>query len=101
MRRSLKAYSLSRLAEADLESIYDFTLANWSKKQADKYYTGLVASFKGLAEGRKIGRVSELGEGVMKILVGSHVVFYLEHDNSIEIIRILHQSMDVARRIQP
>jgi toxin ParE1/3/4 len=101
MARKSKPYQLSRLAEADLESIYNYTLETWSKRQAEKYYKDLVDGFKSLAAGRKIGRPSEIGEGILKITVGSHVIFYVETENSIDVIRILHQAMDVARRIKP
>jgi plasmid stabilization system protein ParE len=37
----------------------------------------------------------------MKIFVGSHIVFYLEGENSIDIVRILHQAMDVGSRLKP
>ncbi len=101
MAKRLKAYRLSRRAEADLASIYDFTLERWSKKQADKYYGELVNGIKDLASGKRKGRDAALGAGVLKLPVGSHVVFYQVDESRIDVIRILHQAMDVSRHLTP
>ncbi len=60
-----------------------------------------MLNFKNLSAGRNLGRAAELGDGIMKIFVGSHIVFYLEGENSIDIVRILHQAMDVGSRLKP
>ena len=100
MAGRLRGYRLSRRAEADLESIYDYTRENWSKKQADKYYGELIAGFEDLLSGRRIGRDAELGHGVLKLPVGSHMVFYQAVEGKIDIIRILHRAMDVSRHLR-
>jgi len=101
MAKRLKPYRLSRRAAADLESIYEFTRERWSEKQADKYYGELVSGFDDLASGKRMGRYAELGEGVLKLPLGSHVVFYKVGESSIDIIRVLHQAMDVSRHLKP
>jgi toxin ParE1/3/4 len=101
MARPPSAYRLSRLAYVDLESIYDYTRQTWSARQADKYYAQLVAEFSALADGSKRGRDAELGQGVMRALVGSHVIFYQVSDSRIDIIRILHEAMDAPRHFKP
>lgn len=35
----------------------------------------------------------------MKQSVGSHMIYYRDHANRIEIIRILHQKQDVSRNL--
>ncbi|WP_454819373.1 type II toxin-antitoxin system RelE/ParE family toxin [Labrys neptuniae] len=36
-------------------------------------------------------------EGYLKYNVGSHIVFYRRMEQTIDIIRILHQRMDIGR----
>lgn len=89
----VKTYRLSPLAEADLEEIWLYTLQYWSIEQADSYHRDLVATFEGLANGTKRGRQSVLPD-YQKCLCGSHVMYFLDYANRVDIIRILHQRQD-------
>ncbi|MGO4335377.1 type II toxin-antitoxin system RelE/ParE family toxin [Labrys sp. KB_33_2] len=55
-----------------------------------------MAAFEGLAAGAKTGRPVEIREGYLKYNVGSHIVFYRRMEQIIDIIRILHQRMDIG-----
>jgi toxin ParE1/3/4 len=90
------AYRLSPLAEADLEDIWLYTVETWSIEQAERYHAQMVAAFEGPANGRKKGRSTDIREGYFKYAIGSHFVFYRHADAGIDIIRILHQRMDVT-----
>ncbi len=94
-------YRLSPLAVADLEDIYVYTLQTWSVEQAITYHGSLVATFEGLADRTRIGRTVDIYADYLKYLTGSHVVYYRLSDGAVEIIRILHQSMDVGRHLKP
>lgn len=89
----VKTYRLSPLAEADLEEIWLYTLRNWSIVQADNYHHDLVATFEALANGMKSGLPSVLPD-YQKCLCGSHVVYFLDYTDRVDIIRILHQRQD-------
>ncbi|WP_113913662.1 type II toxin-antitoxin system RelE/ParE family toxin [Roseovarius dicentrarchi] len=52
-----------------------------------------------LAQNTKRGRAVDVREGYLKQAVGKHLVFYRPTDAGIEVIRILHQSMDVGRHL--
>lgn len=93
-----KSYRLAPLAEADLEEIWLYTLKHWSMEQADAYHRALVAAFEGLAAGMKQGRPSVLPD-VQKYLCGSHVVYFLNHTDRLDVIRILHQRQDAQRHL--
>ena len=93
-----KPYRLSPLAEADLEEIWLYTFRHWSMEQADSYHRNLVAAFEGLAAGAKQGRPSVL-PGFQKYLCGSHVVYFLDHADHLDVIRILHQRQDAERHL--
>jgi toxin ParE1/3/4 len=93
-------YRLSPLAEADLEDIWLHSVNIWSVEQADSYLRGLFDAFAGLASGSKIGRAVDLREGYLKYLTGSHIVYYRLGVGSLDVIRVLHQRMDVSRHLR-
>jgi len=94
-----KLYRLSPLAEADLEDIWIYTARHWSKAQADNY-NSLVAAFEGLAAGTKQGRQANVLPDFQKYLCGSHVIYFLNGADHLDVIRILHQRQDPERHLQ-
>lgn len=94
-----RAVRLTPLAEADLEDIWIYTLERWSLEQAEHYVSELSAAFERLARREWVGRPSRAGEGYWRYLVGSHVVFYRETAETLDVIRVLHQRMDVDRHL--
>lgn len=94
-----KTYRLSHLAEVDLEEIWLYTFKNWSIEQADSYHRSLVAAFEGLAAGIKQGRPAEVLPDFQKYLCGSHVVYFLDYPDYLDVIRVLHQRQDVERHL--
>jgi toxin ParE1/3/4 len=92
-------YRLSPRALADLEDIWSYTAARWSPEQAASYHAMIVAAFEGLAAGRKQGRPVDVRAGYLKYPVGSHLVFYRLSEAGIDVIRLLHQRMDVSRHL--
>ena len=95
----LDAYRVSRLAQADIEGIYDYTVKNWSISQADAYYTEIIAAFEGLVSGTKIGHSSAI-EGYQAVSIGTHSIFYRIDNHTLLIVRVLHQAMDVAQHLE-
>ena len=67
------------------------TLKNWSLKQADIYHNNLVAAFNGLASGAKQGRYIGVLPDFQKYLCGSHVIYFLDYPDHLDVIRVLHQ----------
>ena len=94
-------FDLTNKAVEDLSDIWNYTNENWSENQADKYYHLILESFKELAANPGIGKnYGSIVENLRGFKVGRHIVFYREKEGSkIEIIRILHERMDVKRRI--
>lgn len=94
-------YRISKLAQQDLENIWDYTVDEWSIEQAEKYIGGLLSCFDRLAAGSTIGKpVEYIRQGYKKTLYGKHYIFYrIAADEIIEIIRVLHVSMDVESRL--
>ena len=95
----LRRYRLSPLAQSDLEDIWDYTGETWSVDQAARYHDGLIEAVEDLAAARKTGREAGIRLGYCKFSIGRHVIFYREHADFIDVIRILHQKMDADARL--
>lgn len=95
-----RSYRLTPQAKRDLEDIWAYTSRVWSVKQADQYHTDLIAAIEGLARNERTGRnVDELRPGYLKYNVRQHVLFYRLSANHLDVIRILHQRMDIPTHL--
>ena len=87
-------------AVEDLNDISDYTLETWGPEQEVRYLKALDRALDRLAESPETGRACDwLREGYRKHLVGRHVVFYRLTAGGIEVVRVLHQSMDFERHL--
>ena len=94
-------YKLTNQAVDDLSKIWDYTFEVWSEKQADEYYDGLISSCQEIAGNPDLGKNYQ---GISKQLLGMkanrHIIFYrVINENFVEITRILHERMDLKKRI--
>jgi len=91
-----KFHFLIRATE-DITEIWEYTFDNWSERQADKYYRIIIDTCSELAENPYFGKLySEIAHGLYGYKSGEHVIFYFIIDtNEIEIVRILHGSMNI------
>jgi len=94
----MTSYRLSPLAETDLEQIWLYTLNQWSLVQANRYYDQIMDAIEELASGQKQGRPVDIRHGYLKYAVGRHFIFFQRDDGMTDVIRVLHQSMDVERQ---
>lgn len=92
-------YRLYPCARADLEEIWLYTMEAWSLDQADSYLTDIIQTFEGLAKGTITGRPVDIREGYLKYPVGSHMIYYRQAPSHIDIVRVLHQRMDVNSKL--
>lgn len=98
MKLMPNSFNLSPLAESDLEDIWLYTFKTWSIAQADSYISNVIQACNDLATGDKKGQsIESMREGYFKYAIGSHFIFYRYKASKLEIIRILHQRMDVER----
>ncbi len=91
-----KAYRLSPLAVADLECIWLYSRQTWSADQADRYHRSIIKVLEDVATGRKRGRPVAARPGYLRCAVGAHMIYFRMGDDRVEVIRVLHQRMDVA-----
>ncbi|MFY1047590.1 type II toxin-antitoxin system RelE/ParE family toxin [Chryseobacterium sp. GP-SGM7] len=95
-------YRISKEASNDLEKIWLYTSEVWSREQADYYFDLLMNEIEYLSENPKSGKdYNEIRKGYFRSRVKSHFIFYKINlkNEEIEIIRILHQQMDISSRL--
>jgi toxin ParE1/3/4 len=96
----MSSFRLTRKAREDLKSIARYTQQTWGRKQRNKYLTLLDKRFSALAETRTLGHTcDEIRPGYRKFHEGRHIIYYRAAADGIEIVRILHASMDVERHL--
>ena len=94
-------YEISEKANEDIENIWLFTYENWSQEQADRYYNLIMDEIEFISENFESGISRDyLRKGYRSTKVKSHIIFYKKSSkNIVEIIRVLHQKMDVENRL--
>jgi toxin ParE1/3/4 len=92
---------LRQKAIDDLTDIWDYTALAWSENQADKYHKMIKTACKEIATDFEVGRsYNEINDGLFGYRVGKHIIFYQKVPNDeIEVIRILHERMDLKNRL--
>lgn len=95
-------YRISQEAINDLNKIWVYTLNKWSKVQADRYYDLIIAEIEFIADNYLVGKSAEQTRKNYRVTkVKSHLIFYRKVENDIvEIVRILHQRMDIKKRLK-
>jgi toxin ParE1/3/4 len=93
-------YVLSKKADNDLDGIYVYSVENFGEAQADEYFLGLCACLRTLADNPRVGReASWLNPGLRWHRHERHLIFYMIEGVDIFVVRLLHEAMDVARRL--
>lgn len=92
---------LRQKAIDDLNDIWDYTFEKWSVKQADKYYAIIKIACKGIGENPEVGKEYDgINTNLLGLKCEKHIIFYKQISNDrIAVIRILHERMDLKKRI--
>jgi toxin ParE1/3/4 len=95
-------YRFTNEAVKDLEEIWSYTKQKWSLEQADRYYNLIIDEIEFVSSNPLLGiSITYIKEGYRSTKVKSHLVFYKQHeDDTILIVRILHQRMDCEKRMK-
>ncbi len=84
----------------DLEEIWHYTFITWSLEQADRYHALITKEMEFLAAKPGSGNpLDHLRKGYRSAKVKSHYIFYRVNSGEIEVVRILHESMDIPNRL--
>lgn len=96
-------FFLSKKSTDDLADIWNYTYDIWSKRQADAYFDMLITSCQKIARFPQLfgKNYDYIIEGLRGFKSNKHIIFYrITSDLDIEIIRILHESMDYQRHLK-
>ena len=94
-------YRISAKALEDLENIWLYSYRKWSREQADKYHRLIIEEIEFIVSHYELCQnVDYIRTGYKVAKVKSHLIYFKKsNDDIIEIIRILHQKMDIENRI--
>ncbi len=100
---------LASRAEQDYVEIVQWSAANFGHQQAAVYAETLSLAIGALAEGPEVlgaKRRDEIGNGILTLHVtrqgrkGRHfIVFRIGDASTIDVLRLLHESMDLVRHV--
>ena len=97
--RKLKIVILGEAIQ-DLEEIWFYTFNTWSLEQADRYHSLITKEIEFLATKPKSGKILDhIRIGYRSTKVKSHYIFYRFTSTELEVVRILHESMDIPNRL--
>ncbi len=94
-------YSISEKAINDINTIWIYTAENWSVEQANRYYNLIFDEIEFIAINfETIKDFGHVRKGYRYSKVKSHLIFCKKtKNNEIEVIRVLHEKMDVKIRL--
>lgn len=95
-------FKLTNEAVEDLSKIWYYTFEVWSEKQADKYYESLISNCQEIADDPNLGKNYDgITQSLFGMKTNRHIIFYRTlSETYVEITRILHERMDLRKRIK-
>ena len=92
---------LSPDAAADISAIGRYSRWAWGVEQGRRYSQKLADRLIKLKQRTRPGRPrNDIGPTVRSLKSGRHIIFFHLEDEQVVVARILHESMNVAGRIQ-
>lgn len=85
----------------DLNDIWVYTIDEWSEKQADKYYLAIEFACTQIGKNPELGKEYDgISNNLLGLRIGKHIIFYqVISKDRVEVIRILHERMDLKSRL--
>jgi len=91
---------LSDPARADLDGIWEYTARRWSVDQAEAYLRAINQALALLRDNPRLGRnAGGVKPGYFKFPALSHVIYYRLPSGTLDVIRVLHKSMDAEQHL--
>ena len=89
-------------AVRDLERIWSYTAERGGAAQAERYLRAIRDACAAPASGEHPGTdASDIRPGYRKARAGRHLLFFrLLPDGTVEVVRILHERMDIPSRLR-
>lgn len=97
----MPAYIISEKALEDINNIWIYTAENWSVEQADRYYNLIIDEIEYIVDNLDMARdFGEIRKSYRYSKVKSHLIFFKkDKTNEIEVVRILHERMNIENRL--
>ena len=96
----MKTVKLTPKATSDLEGIWYYGYQNFGESHADRYIEHLSEILHILGNNNIGTPRPELGEQIFALPFERHMIFFLQSDGEIIVIRILSQSQDAGRHLR-
>src|SRR5580698_9109819 len=89
---------LSQQAKEDFRDILSYTLTTWGEAQLAKYRASINDALQVILHNPSTGR-SSVKPSLKVLAVEHHRIFYRTIDDTIYVVRILHERMDTSRHL--
>lgn len=98
----MSTYIISEKALEDINKIWIYTAENWSVEQADRYYNQILDEVEYISQNFEMALdFGKVRKAYRFSKVKSHLVFFKKNKyNEIEVIRVLHERMDIENRLK-
>ncbi len=96
----MASFRLSKKAAQDLKEIYQYSYREYGERQADNYIQELEKVFNLLAENPLLCR--ERIEFIPPVRIhhhNKHLIIYINEQNTILIVRLLHEKIDAKNQL--
>ena len=97
----MSEYVISEKAVEDINNIWIYTAENWSVAQADRYYNLIYDEIEYIVNNFDMARdFGKIRKSYKCSKVKSHLIFFKKNKiNEIEVVRVLHERMDIESRL--
>lgn len=97
----MSEYVISEKAVEDINNIWIYTAEIWSVAQADRYYNLIYDEIEYIVNNFDMARdFGKIRESYKCSKVKSHLIFFKkDKTNEIEVVRVLHERMDIESRL--
>ncbi len=93
-------YVISKKAISDLEEIWLSTVDKWSIEQADRYYNLIFDEITFICKKPQSDKkMNDIRKNYRTAKVKSHFIYFKIENNIVQIVRILHERMDIQSRL--
>lgn len=98
----MSEYIINEKALNDINKIWIYTAENWSIEQADRYYDLIFDEIEYIVDNFEMARdFGKIRKKYWCSKVKSHLVFFKKtKSNEVEVVRVLHESMDIENLLR-
>ena len=96
----MASYAFTRSAKEDLLDIWLYTQETWGEAQADRYQDDLHGCCEQIAAGTVHAKPVPTIDGVKSHHCRHHYLFFVEQRETIVVIAVLHERMDLIERLR-